>query len=39
MGKPKDSEKHLSESDPVHYKPNIGWSGIEPGPAQWQAGD
>jgi hypothetical protein len=37
-GKPKDSEKNLSQCHFVHQKSHFYWPGCEPGPAQWEAG-
>jgi hypothetical protein len=37
-GKPKYSEKNLSQCHFVHYKSHMDWPGIEPGPPRWEAG-
>jgi hypothetical protein len=38
-GKPKYSVKNLSECHLVHHKSHMDWTGIEPGPPRWEAGD
>jgi hypothetical protein len=38
-GKPKQSEKNLSQCHFVHNKSHMDRAGIEPGPPLWQAGD
>jgi hypothetical protein len=38
-GKPKNSEKHLSQCYSVHHKSHMYWPGREPGPPRWEAGD
>jgi hypothetical protein len=38
-GKPKNSEKNLSQYHCVHHKSHIDWPGREPGPPRWKAGD
>jgi hypothetical protein len=38
-GKPKNSEKNLSQCHIVHQKSHMYWPGREPGPSRWEAGD
>jgi hypothetical protein len=38
-GKPKNSEKNLSQCHSVHHKSHIDWPGCEPWPPQWEASD
>jgi hypothetical protein len=38
-GKPKYSQKNLSQYHFVHHKSNVDWPGIELGPPWWDAGD
>jgi hypothetical protein len=37
-GKPKNSEKNLSQSHFVHHKAHMDWPGRELGPPRWEAG-
>jgi hypothetical protein len=38
-GKPKNSQKNLSQCHFVHHKSHMDWAGREPGPPRWEAGD
>jgi hypothetical protein len=38
-GKPKYSERTLSQCHFVHHKSHKDWPGIKPGPPRWEAGD
>ena len=38
-GKPKYSDKSLSQCQLVHQRSHMDWSGIELGPSRWKAGD
>jgi hypothetical protein len=38
-GKPKNSEKNLSQCHSVHHKSYMDWLGREPGSPRWEAGD
>jgi hypothetical protein len=38
-GKPKNSERNLSQCHLVHQKSHMDWPGLEPGPPRWEAGD
>jgi hypothetical protein len=38
-GKPKYSGINLSQCHSVYHKSHMDWTGIEPGPPRWEAGD
>jgi hypothetical protein len=38
-GKPKNSEKNLSQCHFFHHKFHMDWPGREPGPPRWEAGE
>jgi hypothetical protein len=38
QGKPKNSEKNLSQCHSVHHKSHMYWTGRKPGPIQWVPG-